>query len=183
MNVQRISLADRSDGRGLVLVRSLAGALLGASLMLPVLVARADSQQGDNAPQLEGTWKYTVVPPVTFVPAHLAFVSFAPAGVMIGSPDIYLPPPFVRMDTAQGTWQKAGGQEFTSTMVAYGYNASGQAVGILKFNARYRLIDKDSFEASGQLVVCNLSLQCAAAGPGSATLHATRLGVEPLVNP
>lgn len=161
--------------------RSLA---LGLCLLMAADLAFSEPNKSSAASHdLIGTWKVTVVPPVPGVPPHIAFTSYAAGGVLIGSPILFLPPPVARMDTAHGTWRKIGANEFALTFTAFGYDAAGQPVGIVKVNATERLTGRDSLEGRSQLFICSLKLECPEPAPGYATFTATRISAEPLVGP
>lgn len=146
----------------------------------PVAQAREPSTASSD---LVGTWKITVVPPAADLPSHVAFTSYAPGGMLIGSPIIHLPPPVARMGTAHGSWKKIGPNEFALTFAAFGYDASGQPVGIVKVDARQHMTGKDSFEGRSQLFICNLQFECPAPLPGYAAFSATRLPAEAPAGP
>lgn len=85
----------------------LATTLGAAALALAGASANADPERDDGP--LVGSWKILIEPPVSFLPAHLTFASFAAEGIVVAAPIVYLPSPFFRMDTAHGAWNEPAG--------------------------------------------------------------------------
>jgi len=137
--------------------------------------------------RLEGTWVVSIVPPtMANVPAHNGFISFVRGGVVLGGPEPNLPPfvaPIVRTANLQGTWGRAGSQEFVWTLSSLGYDAKGAPAGILKLSGRLRLTNKDTFEGSAWIAACDLDLACRPFGASPARNLGTRLKVEPVSMP
>jgi hypothetical protein len=163
--------------------RRLAAAVLVSSLLTSGLAVRADEPEAEAFSPLVGTWIVTIAPPVPAFPPHIGLASFMAGGVMIASPDRFLPPPVATMASSNGVWKWTGVREFASTFVALAYDSSGQAIGHVKINTAYRLTGKDTFEGRSQLLLCDLELKCPAPGPGSALLHGRRLKTQALSNP
>jgi hypothetical protein len=131
--------------------------------------------------RLEGTWAVTITPPMANVPPHIGFISFVRDGVVLGSPEPSLPPyvaPIVRTVHLQGTWERAGSEEFVWTMSSLGYDVMGAPVGYLKVSGRLRLTDKDTFEGTASIAACDLNLACGPYTPAPARNSGSRLKVE-----
>ena len=136
---------------------------------------------------LEGTWVVTVVPPpAANVPSHNSFISFVRGGVVLAGPDPTLPAlvaPIVRTANQQGTWERAGSQEFVWTFNSLGYDAMGAPVGFLKLTGRLRLTDQDSYEGTALIAGCDLNLACRPFSPAPARNLGKRLKVDPMSMP
>lgn len=185
MKAQKM-LSTRRDAIGQGKSRQLLLRILcGASLMLAVASVQAESPNDEVGWQLEGTWIITVSIPGVPEATHLVFGSFLRDGVMIASSDVL--PPYLgiaRMDTGNGVWKRTGNKKFAATFAARAYNASGQAINMIKINNSFQLTSKNSIEGNGKLLICDLNLEnCSPDSPGFSTLTGERLQVEPLVNP
>jgi hypothetical protein len=145
-------------------------------------VVSSAQAQGDDvatAGQIEGTWLVTVTPPAGGPPAYFSTASFGRGGTLITAPDPSIEPGVT--STGQGSWEKTGRRQFTSTHIAFIYGAGGTIVGTIKINSTYRLTDSDTFEGFGQLQICDSTGEnCFFPGPPGvpppcANLHGERL--------
>jgi hypothetical protein len=134
-----------------------------------------------NVPHLEGTWRVIVTPPPGAPsPPYISYGSYTSGGVLITSPDPSVGPGVT--STGLGTWVRTGGNEFASTHVALTHDAAGQITGAIRIKASYQLTSKDSFEGSGQLQFCDLSLNNCFTPPGCpilSNLHGERIIADP----
>jgi hypothetical protein len=138
-------------------------------------------EDGENQSQLEGTWILNVAPPQGGPPAYFSLASFAGGGVLTTSPDPSVGP---GASTGQGTWERTRGtgNGFTSSHVAYMYDAGGQITGAVRINSNYHLIGKDVLEGSGQIQFCDPSVNNCFTPPGCpalAVIRGTRLHAVP----
>ena len=155
-------------------------ALLAYGVSARVNPATQAEAEEANAPHLEGTWHLTVTPPLGGPPQYTGFGSYTSGGVLITSPDPSVGPGVT--STGQGTWVRTGGNEFASTHVAFTYDSVGHITGTIRIKASYQLTGKDSFEGSGQLQFCDLSLNNCFTPPGCpvlSTLRGERIAVDP----
>ena len=134
-----------------------------------------------NGRHLKGTWRITVTPPPgSPAQPYISLGSFTSAGVLITSPDPSVGPGVT--STGQGTWAKTGGNQFASTHVAFTYDAVGNITGTIRIKASYQLTGDDSFEGSGQLQFCDVTINNCFTPPGCptlATLHGERITADP----
>lgn len=135
------------------------------------------SEESDGAPMIEGTWIVTVTPPAGGPPAYMSLASFATGGVMTTPPDPSVGP---GASNGQGSWERTRGTRngFTSSHVAFMSDAGGHITGTVRINSNYHLIGKNTFEGSGQIKFCDVTVNNCFTPPGCpvlATLRGTRL--------
>lgn len=110
-------------------------------------------------------------------PSYVIFASYLKDGVVIVLPNSVAPCPIARLDTGFGSWKpREEANQYDSAFVARAYDASGQAIKMIKINASFRLADKDNMEVNGKLMFCDLDmLNCIPDSLGFSTLRGTRL--------
>jgi hypothetical protein len=159
----------------------ISGIIFGTAVMLSAGTVKADAHDNGEGSRIEGTWVVTIDPPGPVPPTHISVASFTKGGVVAGLPDIYLPPAAgAIMGNPAGSWTHVRSKEYASTIVAFTYNNSGQAVGMVKINSTYTLTGNNRFEGMSQLQLCDLQLVCAPLGPNLAQIIGRRLEVEPI---
>lgn len=143
------------------------------------IVANAQNA-GDNGPL--GTWVVTVTPPAASgIPAFATIYTFASGGALIVTSQIDHLVPNVGLQ--QGSWRRGDHGEINSTLLAFLYDPTGTAVGMLKIRATYDFSVSGTFTGRGQQAFCDLNGGNCAWLPGSATLTGKLVEVEEPAEP
>ena len=140
------------------------------------VIPRAQAKDtGAKAPQIEGTWLLTVTtPPEAGRPPFEVLISFASGGVFLASAesDQGTPP-------QNGVWAKTGGNEYTSTALAFGHGPNPGDLFTFKIKSRFTLVGENELDGQGEAAICDATGNNCQRFPGCSTLHATRIAVEP----
>ncbi len=138
---------------------------------------------GSSAPALEGSWNvrisFTTGPNAGST--GIGLMTYARGGGLVNSAPTAIPPvPLtITFSTGHGAWERTGGKEFAQTWVSNVYN-NGLQVGFLEVRDAITLNrDGDAFDGRRSFRVFDLAGNPVPGPASCATLHGTRINVEP----
>lgn len=181
MNTNQVPCRFRNGMGRMVRRICSAGIALGMTTLMAAGTAYANDDHRNHwngAAAIEGTWVVAVDPPDNIVPTHFVLASFSRGGVLNGSTDPYLPPAAGNAGYPSGNWIRTGRDQYASTMAALSFDSAGKLTGYIRIDSEYQITDDDKLVGRARLNICDLSLQCTSAGPGTATLTGTRLPIS-----
>ncbi len=127
------------------------------------------------APQIEGTWLLTVTPPPESGRSPFnVLISFTRGGVFLASAEVNAQ----GLPAQNGTWTKAGSNEYVSTALSFRSGATADDVFTFKVKSLFRVVGEDELEGAGELAICDASGNNCQSLPGCSTLRAVRLRAE-----
>jgi hypothetical protein len=147
---------------GVLLIASAAVAL-GVSGMSATATAdqvREDQARGEHersrlSAPIEGTWILTihrVNQGITFS----ALQSFTAGGVTLATGTVdRTPPPAI--SPLYGSWKRTGHNRYVSTICFFFFDEAGNALGMLKTPASYRMEDDNRLTGSGTALTCDIN--------------------------